>query len=557
MKNPVRASAHVLPVNLDLMVIGALEFSPQVMAIRTDPLIRQTAIVEEQAEFDWRAFIETKYDDLSDPVGNTLTTGGAPRFRDNNFSSSAGLRKRTTKGGEFEISQRIGYQDNNSNFFVPTQQGTARLELNFTQPLLAKSGTAYNSSRIVLAEIESNIAEDELSSQLQDHLLKVTESYWELHRSRAILLQKARVLTRAEAILQLLDARREFDSQRRQVLRARAAVATRRSEIAQAVMQIRNAEANLRMLVNNPQLVRARNIEVIPSEFPMHGHVPISISASLETALQNRPEIAQAIRRMRSTAVRLDMAKSELLPQLDLVISTYVAGLEGRSNIGPAYGNQFTEGEPGYSVGLFFEVPLGNRAARTRHERRLLQVRKALHEFNSTVEASMTEVEIAVRQTETAYQEILSKFQSMNAAETETDYLDARWRTIPGADRSATLLLEDLLDAQERVAVEEAGFVTAQVKYVLALANLKRVMGTLLKRKEKVAPAPKRLTPIPNPAPAPNPVPNPVPPTPEQPKIPKQGSVHRATPHVKGLSSWPKNRISSSRRSAASAVQGR
>ena len=122
------------------------------------------------------------------------------------------------------------------------------------------------------------------------------------------------------------------------------------------------------------------------------------MSGSLQTALRNRPDISGAIREMRAAGVRLKMAKNEMLPKLDMILSTYVAGLEGDSRIGSAFGNQFSEGEPGYSAGFIYEFPLGNRAARTRFDRRQLEANKALFEFQATVEAGLTDVELAVRE---------------------------------------------------------------------------------------------------------------------------------------------------------------
>ena len=68
----------------------------------------------------------------------------------------------------------------------------------------------------------------------------------------------------------------------------------------------------------------------------------------------------------------------------------------------------------------------------------------------------------------------------MIAANAELDYIVHRWELLPGEDRSASLVLEDLLAAQERLAVEEFEFANSQVNYNLALTNLKRTMGTLL-----------------------------------------------------------------------------
>lgn len=479
---PLRSDLPSLPVNVESLILNAIEHSPQVSALRIDPVLRETVIIEEEAEFDWNAFVETTYDDNNDPIGNSLTVGSLTedRFKDRNISGRAGLRKRTGQGGELDLSQRLGYQNTNSTFFIPNRQGTTRLEVNFTQPLLRGAGTIYNESRIVLATIDRNTSEDELSRRLQDHLVDVYTTYWTLYRARAVRLQKQRLLQRAMEIEQHLKARQGVDAIRRQVLRAAAAVASRRSEIVRADMAIRNAESRLRLLVNSPDLKRQAQVELLPAELPLSEHLNISLKASIESALQNRPDIARAIRQMKATSVRLGIARNELLPKLDLVMGAYVAGLSGNRKVAEAYQNQFSEGRPGFSVGFMMEIPLGNRAARARNERRQWEVARAFREFEATVETGMTDVELAVRELETSYQEMLSRFQAMIAAETEANYLMERWRLLPGGDQTISFLLEDLLEAQERVADEEAAFVGAQSNYVLSIVDLKRATGVLL-----------------------------------------------------------------------------
>jgi outer membrane protein TolC len=480
MVQSVRVRSNPFSVNVDALTLAALQHSPYVIAVTTDPQIRQTLICEEVAEFDWRAFVESKYDDLSDPVGNLLTTGGSPRFRDNHWTGNTGVRRKNQIGGEFRAQQRVGFQDNNSQFFVPKQQGTTRLELNYTQPLLKGAGRCYNQSRIILASIDTEVAGRESARLLQEHLLKVTQTYWELYRARSVFLQKQKLLDSAAAVEELLEARREVDVLERQVLRARAATAARRSAMARAETEIRNAESRLRLLVNSPRMIEASQLELLPADMPPTMHIDVSVTGSLQTALVNRPDIGEAIQRVKATGVRLGVARQDLLPKLDLILNTYVAGLQGDGNVGQAWADQFSVGEPGYTVGMLFEVPLGNRAAGAQYTRRELEMRKALAEFKNTIETGLTEVELAMREAETSYQEMLSKYQSMLAAERESLYLLERWKVLPDADRSSVLLLEDLLDSQERLANEEAAFVGAQVAYVLSLAELKRVMGVLM-----------------------------------------------------------------------------
>ena len=127
--------------------------------------------MEEATAFDWRAFLNTQYDDLNDPVGNTLTTGNnEDRFKQQEWYGRAGLRRKTRGGGEFEISQELGHLDNNSRFLIPPNQGNSRLELNFSQPLLNGRGRFVNESLILLADINFKADSDAFLIRLQDHL---------------------------------------------------------------------------------------------------------------------------------------------------------------------------------------------------------------------------------------------------------------------------------------------------------------------------------------------------------------------------------------------------
>ena len=101
--------------------------------------------------------------------------------------------------------------------------------------------------------------------------------------------------------------------------------------------------------------------------------------------------------------------------------------------------------------------------------------------FSLKVEEALTTVEVAVREVQTSRGEIIAKFKSMSAVQKEADYLSDRWTLLPYANDSAAQLLENLLEAQERLADEELALVDAQVRYALALVALKSEMGTLLR----------------------------------------------------------------------------
>lgn len=481
-RQPIGMSDNGLPVDIAALTAGALHHSSFVKVVSANPMIRQSELVREQAAFDWTAFLETTYNDINDPVGSTLTTGtDADRYRNQNWGVNGGVGRRNEYGGEVELFQRFGGEEDNSRFLDPNPQRATRLELQYTQPLMRGAGRAYNQSLIVLAQIQLDQSSDGVATELQEHLVKVTEAYWELYRARAEFYQRQKLLASSESILANLQHRREVDAVERQVFRARTAVLNRESEILRVETRIRNWQSQLRLLVNDPGLVQAGNREFLPSDSPLYWEIPLSMSDSLHTALINRPDISNAIRDAHAASVRLGAAQKDILPKLDFVASTYVAGLAAGSDRGRAFGNQFSAGRPAFSVGFQYEMPFGNRALRAQAKRRQTELEQAMSRFSLTVEEALTSVEVAVREVETSYREMVAKHRAMRAAQSEADYLDDRWRVLPDVHDSAAQLLENLLDAQERVADEEQAVVNAQINYAISIIKLKSEMGTLLR----------------------------------------------------------------------------
>ena len=267
LRSPILRESQPLPVTLDDLIIRALNHSAQIKVFSDLPLIRETAIVEADAAFDWHAFMESRWDDISDPVGNTLTVGpGSTRFRDHYWTSRGGLRRQTMHGGEFELSQGLNHQSNNSVYFQPHNQGTARLSLSYTQPLLRGAGRVYNTSLIVLAQIDTDVAREEFSRQLQSHLLEVTRSYWGLYLERGNLLQQRRSYQRAREILEELQARQSVDATKSQMVRVEAAVTERQAGLIRSEYAVRNAEERIQALVNDEQLAFTSHLELVPQD---------------------------------------------------------------------------------------------------------------------------------------------------------------------------------------------------------------------------------------------------------------------------------------------------
>ena len=484
---PLRENSQPLMLSIEEILVRAIHHSSQVRVFSDLPLIRETSIVEADAAFDWTAFLDTRWQDLNDPVGSTLTLNPAPaagaRYKNEQYTGQSGVRKRTREGGTLQLSEQLGWQQTNSTYFTPNPQGTSRLVLGYTHPLMRGSGRIYNESLICLAELDTKIASDEFSRQLQSHLLEVLRAYWGLYLERANLAQKLQSLKRASDTLSLLKQRQQLDAAPVQILRAKAEVASRRSQVIRAQMGVKNAEDRIRALVNDPEFGEYDTVELIPTEAPTITETPLNMPMALMTAATTRPEVNQALRQIQAGCTRLNMSKNEVLPMLNLVTEVYAAGLQPNNSFA-AFNNSFTTGAPGYTVGVQFEMPIGNRAPQARRERRELELRQLRNQYQTTLNTLQLEVKVAVREVETAMAEMLSQHRAMEASTAELKYLEQRFDRLAGEDANASLMLDNLLLAQNRLTTNEFNFLTAEVTYNLALWNIKKATGELLQTEQ-------------------------------------------------------------------------
>jgi outer membrane protein TolC len=476
-----REELQSIPTDIHTLMYLAVKYSKQIRIAAQNPLIRETAITEADSDFDWVRYLDTAWNDTSEPISNTLTAGGtATRFNEQTFQFGGGLRKRTRSGGFLDIGQTFGFQDNNSQFFTPNDQANGRFTLSYSQPLLRGRGRAYNNSLVLLANVDAGIAHDEFQATLQGELLEVARSYYALYQERAYLAQQVRLYLKTKDVVDALQARQALDAQRTQYVLASSALESRRSDLIRSRTAVINAETRLRGLINAPELRLSDEAELVPQEFPTQGFIDVDLRSQLQLAAQHRPEVMAAIKEVKAGSTRLGVAEHELLPVLNLVTQAYLSGIEGDSDFGTAFGNQFSQGRPSYSVGLNYEFPVGNRLARARLCRRRIEMRQLQFQYEQALAAVETEVDIAVRELSTSYSEINARHRALVAAEAEAETILVRWqRMIDGSGQSG-LNLESLLRAQERVTQAEREYVSSVLTYNLAMINLKRANGTLL-----------------------------------------------------------------------------
>ena len=464
---------------LDELVLLSMQNSPHVLSVLIDPQIAHMRINESAGVFDPKTFVDSIFHDTSDPVGNTLTTGGPPRLNEHRFEGKGGLRKRSTRGGQLEVSQQYKTLDNNSLFLVPRQQSDSKLVMNYTQPLWRGAGRAYNQSNIVIARLEQGATAQDVTRKLQSHVYSITQAYWELFYARALFLQSHRGIKRLETLHALLVGREDLDSLRSQVLNVETSIGQQVNQLTSARSAIQQSQAQLRALVNAPEMCSGAVWEIIPSTPSVDMQLPIDVQFEIDSALTYHPEIQSIRERVAVTKTKLCVAENDLRPTLNLVMDAYVRGLAGDYNFGSSFSDQFSQGAPSYSIGLQHDRSYRNTIQKAILRIQRLELQKIMHQLSQTLLDVRTEVDTSTARIQRAFAELEASVQATIYSEEDVQFTSDRLRNSIVDNTQPIILVDQLLNAQVRMIQSENRWARAQADYMIALANLRLATGTL------------------------------------------------------------------------------
>jgi outer membrane protein TolC len=148
-------------------------------------------------------------------------------------------------------------------------------------------------------------------------------------------------------------------------------------------------------------------------------------------------------------------------------------------NFGNAIDAVFSEEFQDEFFGFTFEVPLGNREARSNYTKAMLEEKQTVFSIRKVEQEIVVEVRKAVRQIKTNAERIRA---SRKAKELALERLNAEEKKFK-VGRSTSL---EVIRAQADLAVSEGKATNAIVDYQISLGNFDAVLGTILQNNDIV-----------------------------------------------------------------------
>jgi outer membrane protein len=368
-----------------------------------------------------------------------------------------------------EVGLQTGYRRWQTHAFLPDfvriPPGTAQI-LGPTDDWLAGLRARYTlydfgerQAQLQVAKARQGLAREEQARIRQDIILSVYYGFYGLTSALEAKRVAEQNLDRSRDHLRLTNLRKEAGAApKAEVLRTQVEVSNGQLTLVRAENLIRLARGNLNLSLGRPP---EKPVEVTPSAQPPTRPEQMDLSLSLNQAVQSRPEIGGALKRIEVSQSNIQAARSAYGPRLRA---------EG------SYGwrdNDFLPQDEDWAVGITLEWPLFTGFAR---KHRLARAKADLSKEKAEAERLM----LAVRQEVwNAFSRITEMYQTLETTQTLVqDALESQRLSRERYEAGAGTVTE-LLDAQTALARAQATRVEAEWDYQIALATFKRATGKI------------------------------------------------------------------------------
>lgn len=522
---PVTRDEETQVVTLEEAIGLALQNNPRIAARRLEPARVQTQVLEAQSQFDpvFAGDLLYSKDVLPNPSALAQTETSVVETR----SANAYLRKMFRTGTRFELDFLNERLDNNAQFFELRPQYTPQLGFSLVQPLLRDFGWDFSYLVVRVQERTAEAAVYAFQAELADFVRDVIRAYLNVVGARANVQVRQQALELAETTTRENRARVDVGLLPPvAILEAEADAKAREDDLirAQNLLEVtRQQLAQLCFYRPNGTFV-PRSLE--PVEYVEPEQVQVDLEQTLDTALDERPEIAASSRGVEARQFAEKIAQNALLPRLDLVGGYGVNGLSGVGRArafgsGPVLSDTDTGGctflapnvyscpppDPAfspyagpqrdayarltggdfqsYSFGLQLEVPIDNAAAKSQHTRARIETNQA--ELNHR--ELLSQVTLEVRQ---AVADVLSGRQRITASRVARELAEENVRNQQKRYEVGMATTKDLLDFQQRLTEARVAEVQAHLDYAISVAQWRRSKGELLDHYRIVVAPPSR-----------------------------------------------------------------
>ncbi len=481
-----------LELSLQKVIEITLENNLDIAVERINPKIEDENILSENSFFDRTFFSDISVDKSNDPSASAFASPDVTKEENINFS--AGLKQELKTGASYELKFSSVRNITNSTFSGLDPQYSSFIDLDFTQPLLKDFGIGLNTRKIKVATNDRKISQNEFKSFVMQSISDVQNIYWDLVFKRDDLKVKKQSLGLAKDLENRVRIQVDVGVLAPlEILQAQSEVAAREEAVIITENEIKDLEDQLKTKLNFPPDAEEWNLTLVPADSPSFAAEIFQLEEYLTIALESRPKMEQLKLDLDNKQIDVAYKENQMYPTIDLVASLGLNGISGNAvpvtsqssgttqttRFGGDYDRSLSRALSGdtysYDIGLKFEYPIGNRAAKSSLTASKLEVEKTLIEIKNQEQQITLEVKEAVREIQTNIKRVNVTRVSKKLAEEKMSAEEKKFEV--GLSTSFKVL-----EFQKDLAEEQSKEIKAIIDYTKSIVNLYKVAGVTLEK---------------------------------------------------------------------------
>jgi len=454
-------------LSLDECVLFALQNAFEVKMAKLDLMIAETDKLYAEAVFDTFLFgnvyyVEDKRQQASVFAGDDSQT---------NYYSW-GVRKELPTGTELTAEWSDTRNWTNTIFQEPNPYHNAELMLQFSQPVGKNFFGYVDRTNVSVTELAIKNADLATRDRIEAFIADVEKAYWRVVFQKRTMELRRGILERAERLHEV--NRKNYDLgliEKGDFLASEANVVIRETDMLVAENNYKAAEDELKLLMNMPEEYR-----ILPSAAFVRERFQYNLVDCLKTAFGNRRDYKIKKRDVKIRDLTLKMKDNEKWPEVDLVGSMIMNGLEG--DFEKAFGKTTVVDNVYYYAGVEVTLPVENSQARSEAKKAGFEKEKAIVSLKETERTIITQVGVSFRDVMTYNESSENMEQAVKLQRGKLDEEEKRFKFGRSSTKRLIDYQQDLLNAEMSEAIELLARENARV-------DLERDMNVLLGKYEE------------------------------------------------------------------------
>jgi len=477
-----------MPLSLTEAVKMALENNNDLFIAKNDVLIAKNQLRSSKGFYDGSFLINPRYSNSIQPQPSTL--GGADlsgTTRSNDFRIDTSFRQAIPTGGDVSVGFTTARNATSSIFSQLNPNYLSTFGISVNQSLWKNRVIDSTRRQIRIQSSRVDVSADELRRKTAEIVTQVHQAYWDFVFALKDQQNRRANLTLSKENLRQVEARIAAGTAAPlQKAEIETELANRESDLLLATQQMIAAENTLKRLILGKADDTTWAYSLLPTDRPSFSDDPVDLTAALEAANLNRPELKALIASATIADIELEFSQNQAKPQIDLNANYSLVGLSGNivgssgsipskfsGGYGQSFSNLFKNETRVISGGLTISFPLRRGGVDADIANAELEKEQVAARSRNQIQAIGVEVRNAVKALDTAQQRVIAARRGRANAELQLE----GERKLFEVGRSTQYLL---FQRENTLTNARNNEIRAETDYNKAMAEYNRATGRVL-----------------------------------------------------------------------------